>query len=45
MPAEEELTPETQVKSIEPLQDTVFILLVIFVETLIFIKGKNLKKK
>jgi hypothetical protein len=44
-PAEEELTPETQVKSIEPLQDTVFILLVICVETLIFATGKNLKKK
>ena len=44
-PAEEELTPETQVKSIEPLQDTVFILLIICVETLIFATGKNLKKK
>jgi hypothetical protein len=45
LPAEEELTPETQVKSIEPLQDTVFILLIICVETLIFATSKNLKKK
>jgi hypothetical protein len=44
-PAEEEATPETPVNSTEPLQDTVCVLLVICGETIIFAKGKNLKKK
>ncbi len=43
--AEDELPLETQVNSINLMPDTVFILLIICGETIIFVKGKNLKKK
>ena len=44
IPSKQDIVPQTSSSSFEAIQDGIFVLLIIFGETIIFAKGKNLRR-